>query len=478
MDRIKINHFKPFRNAGINLKLGGKHLLLLGENGSGKTSICEALELFFYYDKILNIPSHLIGEARNAEIQTRLNKYRNGKELSTPIEIEVDDYKLDVADDYRSSVNAFFIGAKELRQNQDLSLDRILSTVRFPQTAINHLNLYWDKFFIEDVNRTLKEEFYEDIEIEIEQGGGHKFKLKATKRGLETSENVYDNFNEAAVHLIVLIILLKIVELNKESNKTNLLVLDDIITSLDAGNRGLIIKYIIKYFDGFQKIVLTHNVSFFNLFIYMKNAYISSKDHNPGWTEETLYIQKESPVLSKYKDEQTADGLIQERKNEGTNLNDLGNKIRQRFESLLYEIARLAQFGNFYETSQILDCLLNLKPQDFYICLKNGKLNNTYSLLNEIRNALKSGNDFRLKERLLEKFKEYDQSNNLIWLKETVTDMKMLQKVVLHQLSHTQRGHPHFQSAEIDAALYLLKKMEDFVEKGREMNGGGNVYII
>ena len=54
----------------------------------------------------------------------------------------------------------------------------------------------------------------------------------------------------------------------------------------------------------------------------------------------------------------------------------------------------------------------------------------------------------------------------------------MLQKVVLHQLSHTQQGHPHFQSAEIDTALYLLKKMEDFVAKGREMNGGGNVYVI
>lgn len=478
MNHFKINHFKPFKNAGIDLILDSKHLLLLGENGSGKTSICEALELFFYYDRILDIPTHLIGEARNAEIRTKLNKYRNAKELSIPIEIEVDGYNLHVADDYRSSANAFFIGAKELRQNQDLSLDRILSTIRFPQRTIDYLSLYWDSTFTDDINRILKEEFYDDIEIEIEQGDGHKFKLKATKRGLETSEKVYDNFNEAAVHLIVLIILLRIVELNKESGKINILVLDDIITSLDASNRGLIIKYIIKHFDGFQKIVLTHNISFFNLFIYMKNTYASSDGNGQEWIEETLYIQKETSVLSKYKHEQTAEDLIKERNNGNANLNDLGNKIRQRFESLLYEIARLAQFGNFYETSQILDSLFKLKPQEFYVCFKNGKLSNTYTLLNEIRNALNSGINYRLEERLLNKFNEYDQSNNLNWLKETVTDMKMLQKVVLHQLSHTQQGHPHFQSAEIDAALYLLKKMEDFVAKGREMNGGGNVYVI
>lgn len=478
MNHIKLNHFKPFKNQGIELKLDNdKNLLLLGENGSGKTSISDALKLFFYKNKILNIPSHLVGAARNAEVRTRLYKYRNAGESNIDIDIQIDGVSLDCSNDYNQPVNVFFIGPNELRNNQDLSLDRILSSAFFPSYALSLVSdLYWTESFVKMLNQELKESFYEDLELRIKQGEGHCLEIHSLNSDLSSSTHVYDDFNEAAVHLVVLVILFEIIKLNYDPSKKNIIILDDIINSLDIRNRGLIFSYIIKNFAKFQILIFTHNVSYFNLCKYIRN--VNDPNSSENWAEESLYVMNGVPVLSRYNHESCVKDLLAERERTDIDIEELGNKIRKRFETLLYEIANLLHLGNFYETSEVLESLVGIKDQEFYISLKNGRVSTALDLLQEIHNVLKSGNEYKLRKRLLDKFAAYEHLNNLKWLQDIMKDMKIYQKVVLHQLSHTQVGRPTFHRLEINIALELLKKMEDFVRKGKNINNGGNVYTI
>lgn len=56
------------------------------------------------------------------------------------------------------------------------------------------------------------------------------------------------------------------------------LVLDDVISSMDATNRTFFVELLKEYFDEFQKIVLTHSVSFFNMAEYAFSIAYGQKD--------------------------------------------------------------------------------------------------------------------------------------------------------------------------------------------------------
>ena len=49
MDKIELRNFKIFNNR-FTLDTTGKNMLVYGENGAGKSSIYEAIEMFFFHD--------------------------------------------------------------------------------------------------------------------------------------------------------------------------------------------------------------------------------------------------------------------------------------------------------------------------------------------------------------------------------------------------------------------------------------------
>ncbi|MDD6779681.1 MAG: AAA family ATPase, partial [Prevotellaceae bacterium] len=49
MDKIELSNFKVFNNR-FTLDTTGKNMLVYGENGAGKSSIYEAIEMFFFHD--------------------------------------------------------------------------------------------------------------------------------------------------------------------------------------------------------------------------------------------------------------------------------------------------------------------------------------------------------------------------------------------------------------------------------------------
>ena len=75
-------------------------------------------------------------------------------------------------------------------------------------------------------------------------------------------------FNEARINAIALAIRFVLMEKRKNSDELNLLVLDDLLISLDLHNRKKVIDLILsKYSQSYQIIILTHDKGFFNEFI-------------------------------------------------------------------------------------------------------------------------------------------------------------------------------------------------------------------
>ena len=51
MEKLCINYFKAFSQK-LELEVNRKNILMYGENGSGKSSIYEAIKFAFFQDKI------------------------------------------------------------------------------------------------------------------------------------------------------------------------------------------------------------------------------------------------------------------------------------------------------------------------------------------------------------------------------------------------------------------------------------------
>ena len=77
MKSIEIKNFKAFNKNSILLgdvqDSGHKNILCYGENGSGKTSIYEAIKFFFFKERIIKekVPNIKVGEERKAEGEGR-----------------------------------------------------------------------------------------------------------------------------------------------------------------------------------------------------------------------------------------------------------------------------------------------------------------------------------------------------------------------------------------------------------------------
>lgn len=483
MNTIYVNHFKAFTGSGIQIDISErKNLILYGENGSGKSSLFEALKLIFYRDRIFSsIPDTTVGPAYNAAVQQILQKYRHRSEPTIPSFIQINGIDYDSTAFSVDPYEVFFISYADLKYNDQLSLDSLLDKIYFPSEAKDNVDTYWSNDFIQEINKILHDDFFEDLVLHLEQGEGHRFRLSSSHQGLNEYDKLYQSFNEASVHLVVLIILLQIVELCSNSNKKRILVLDDIITSLDATNRGLVIKYLITHFKEYQRIIFTHNVSFFNLFRFVKNTYTNHSEltHRCNqWEEKTLYIIHGSPVLSTYTGNDETQTIENELAQPNCDLENIGNRIRKRFETLLYEFASLIQFGDFQEASHILECLMGKKDKYIYLTSNQGKIKNIYDMLSEIENKINSSNNHNIKDNIKHIIAEYKKNDELRPLVDIMRDLKIYQKIVLHQLSHAQNGLTTFSLKEIKASILLLKKMEIVVNKGRNVNTVGNVYTL
>ena len=278
MEKIEINKFKAF-NARIALILGPekKNLLLYGENGSGKSSIFEAIKLIFYRERLLYniIPVGASEEQKKAEEENFYNSYRH-RSVNSSIEIKVNDTDFNSfqAGDYQCymlshidiSHISYEIADDKIKNRDIINLRRILENRFFPEFDTEVFCDRYKNEVITEVNNALENNFIETLRIGLENDDLDIF-LEDESHHLRESNGLSTMFNEAKLHLVVTLLLLSIILKLEQNNPAShkLIVLDDIVNSLDSSNRKFMMKYLLSKFSDFQKIIFTHNIGFNNI---------------------------------------------------------------------------------------------------------------------------------------------------------------------------------------------------------------------
>ncbi|MDB5117707.1 MAG: hypothetical protein JWQ79_3199 [Mucilaginibacter sp.] len=453
MDKLKIAKFKAFEDEIIIPLENKKNLLLYGENGAGKSSIYQALKIVFYKNKI---DLHLTASTPEDLEQLRNEFWSsyNNKKANSNFEIQVNDT------DYLSfniaSYQTFMISSEELVIGDKINLRELLSGFLFAISDIHSFcNTHYNQIQ-ESVNHALSD-FKENVKIEIDEEDDFTIKILDPIKNIERKSDFKKYFNEAKLNLIIILISLNAIEISKDQSKSKILVLDDFITSLDSSNRIFIIKYIFEKFQDTQVLIFTHNISFYNLIMYIVNDIDSTSTR---WAFSNLFeinnyhkIYIKSGIEKVQLIKNDFDGLT------ATNveIEMIGNRIRKKFEILLYEYSKLLMIGTVEDSKKILDRITLGKPC-YYTNHKTAS-----DLIDIIEQILLENNQNNLTGRLQDKinsFKNAEFGNFQKILKE----LKLYQKVTMHPMSHGIIGMPTFTIKEIEIAIDLLEKMEKFLK--------------
>jgi len=461
MKSLYLKNFKAYRDEFEKLNLTNKNFLLYGENGSGKSSLYEAIKITFFREKIAkNIPVATTPEEQSMTTDSFWNSYKNNN-VTEPFEVTINDISYREFD--ATSYQPFMIAMDKLCIKGTLQLDNLLTKI---DVSIDDIGAFCGTHFSEiesTVNLKLVEFHEKNITIVIDNEDDYKIKIHDKVRNLEYKENLTHYFNEAKLNLIVLLLLLESIKKAQQSDKTKILVLDDFITSLDVSNRTFLMRYILEDFSEFQILILTHNVYFYNLIIYLVNDIYKTKDK---WQFANLYeIGNEHKLYIKGCIETVANIKDFYHNNNG-DPESVGNKIRQRFEVLLYEFSKLLMVGAVEDSKKIMQRIEDAKN----IYFNNKKT--ASDLLDELEKLLNSDNTNNLQNRLTQKIAYYKKDGFKDFQK-IVRDLKLYQKVTLHPLSHGAMGQSSFTTTDLEQSLELLEKFESYIKDliGSDIDG-------
>lgn len=469
MKTLKIKNFKAHQDLD-EINFDEKNFLLYGDNGAGKSSIYESLRLCFFKNRLEEgIKKQTTQENQDEKVKEFYREFNN-KILNQDFEIKINstNFKDFQTDNYKAYILRF----------EDVAFDRSLILKDFLEKIFTNLPSF--DYFTKQINSNGKgifektktkidiieknvnsflEACIEDIEIKIDSSDDFAIKVKNKKRNIEPTKDLRKYFNEGKINLIILALFFAVIEVSKEDNKKNILILDDFITSLDMANRTFLMRYIFDIFKDFQILIFTHNIYFYNLIMYLINDKICKTDKD--WQFANLYEIDNNHKIYINSDFNSIDKIEKRYKQDKSNpnLQTIGNELRQKFERLLYELSKIIMIGGVEESNKILETILEnqsiyiLKYEDTSTGKKKTKYKNTNHLTTEIKSISTNLTDVQAK------INEYE-INNFDEIKEVLKTLKLYRKVTMHSLSHGQIGQHNWSNKEIEQTILLLKKLE------------------
>lgn len=241
------------------------------------------------------------------------------------------------------------------------------------------------------INKIIKENFDEIFSISFDVKGaeisssleniGLDFEIslpiiKIKIDDVECDGKLSHHFNEAKLKLIGVAIYFALAKKYEASgNGFKLLVLDDFLTSLDMANRKLIMKYILEEFKDYQKLILTHNLQFFNM--ARKIIDLDSEDAKQ-WKIQKLFVYNNQSFL--YNKHLSYLNDASESLAKGDE-HSAGNFIRKEFERIITEFEQLLELGRVEDLQNIIDAL---KSKDKHYIYSHKVTNAFYSNVQEI----------------------------------------------------------------------------------------------
>lgn len=243
---------------------------------------------------------------------------------------------------------------EKIIKSENKSLEFVFNSM-FPTNEINKI-----------INEYLDENFKISFEITPAKSGNSDIlefnppiiKIKIDE--IEYDGKLSQHFNEAKLKLIGIAIYFALAKKYEiQQNEFRLLVLDDFLTSLDMANRKLIIKYILEEFKDYQKIILTHNLQFFNMITKM--IHLDSEDEE-NWKIQKLFVYNNQAFLYDKSISYLTDA---ENRIQNGDLQSAGNFIRKEFEKVINEFEQLLELGVVEESKNIINTLVS--EDKFYV---------------------------------------------------------------------------------------------------------------
>ena len=476
MEKLVINHFKAFDSRIAFLCHNNQNLLIYGENGSGKTSVYEAICQVFYRNRLLK-PHITVGasaEVKAAEEQTYYRSFSHKQPIGTPLPeifIEINDTDFKGFDS--SGYACFMISNAYLKyENTDvvdnkavikdiINLKKIFSKCMLPSFDETHkieefLNINGN-LLITNVNKVLHNDFAESFHIGFDNQNFDIF-IEDTSNNIRESNGLQKVFNEAKINLVLILLFFETVKIMQATVTLvkNLLVIDDLITSLDASNRLFFCNYILNHFTGFQKIILTHNVGYNNL---MVNRIGEHNDTN-NWKFYNLYITNQGPQLYSYNDLRKATDIRTEFDAGRLSPVDTGVAIRKRFEADIYEIAK---YFSIDATSMAMTIVSNIVGGNvrFYYYKEGNKLKNADNLVETINAIIaEAATDTEKMTKITAEIAKYHSDADIVKLQQFIKEFHYFEKMLIHSLAHGTAPMPTFIQKEVHAATHLLEHIE------------------
>lgn len=476
MKKLGIKDYKAFP-SWISFEFGNppKNMLLFGENGSGKTSIYEAIKLCFYRARLLK-PHLTIGGGPLQRANEERDFYRSYNHR-VPAGSIVKDFTLEINGTSFKSFSAagyqcFMISSADLNNiigdvvngkivyRDVINLPTILKRAFFPIENVDSFVSSNISAIVNGVNTSLKDCFIEDIVIGQENANFDIF-IKNGIGSLRESNGLHAIFNEAKINLVILLLLFHSIFVLKSAGSHKILVMDDMVTSLDASNRKFLIEFILGKFGDFQKIILTHNIGFNNLF-YKTIA----KGYNTNdWIFQNIYLTNAGPHQYFYDEFGNAREILDQFNNGMISPGTVGNILRKRFEAVVYELAKAIQVGEVHQATNLVARMLD-STRPLYVRRNNGKYYGGDDLVNEIKTIISSADSAKNKLlKISNEISKYATDADMQKILPIIKEMHFFEKIMIHQLSHGATAMPNFNKKEVENALKMLVSLESLVKQ-------------
>lgn len=468
IDSLTIENFKGFT---IPVKITGmndKNLLIYGANGTGKSSLYAALKLLFYYDRMKTAAVRAAVDPTDEQRLEHiwLDSYNN-KANGTSFAYTVNGRQY--VPNPVTNVEVYMLSSGNIKDDiEHISLTEILNGLDYPDMPPDFLANN-SQFIVENINDVLQNFFHENMNISLDGSLDYKLILEDRDHHLMFSSHLNIYFNEAKLHLVVLLVFLNAALLHKSQSSDGILILDDIINSFDQAYRVTLVKYILDNFGNYQIIMMTHNVSYYNLISKMAKSY-HPKDK---WLYRQFYQSGNDVILNGPTVYRSAKQIKDGYHRKTIPAAGIANVIRQYFETQIHELSHYLHMESVDESGAIINRLVNNK----HIYLKkNGRhFLHEEDLLQTLEDIIDATNltDAQKITKQRTKLTDYSQHNELALLIPIIKDIRTYQQLVLHQMSHGRTGLPTFNPREIDACLLLMEQLDDAIKNARH-----NIYEV
>lgn len=451
MKTLFLRNFKAFDNE-FTLETEGCNVLIYGENGAGKTSLFEGIKLFYFKKRLLieRVAPNVVGQSRTDEERLVLDEFKNDDNADFEVEVDGESFDTHLA----SNDSVFLVSYLNITKSDTISIEDLINDAYFSKvdSRSHWLSQVFINLIVDCVNMDLKNFFWmDDVMIHSTNDRG-VCSIENFQNEIPKSKELHKFFNESIIHVVKFIILIESIGYFQDQKIKPILVLDDCFNSLDMPNRTFLMKFLLNRTSGIQKIVLTHNIGFYNLFSYIINNNVEEKE----WKFYNL-VKIEGKRMLLDGSEKTTNDIKKEIKK--LPAATVGNELRRRFETLIYRLSHLNNIGELQETKDLLDKMCTPNAH-IHLSIKGDVVKDIYTLVDEIYANVTNGNYYRLEKRLKEKIDEFRNHDFLNIVKPALVELRLLQKVALHPTSHGHQGLPPVSVNEIDVSLALLEKIE------------------